>query len=199
MKIPLEVFAKAPAQRTTIAHTLQGDSTTTYDGRGGWLAAIDKPVPVLPLVSGDDLDGAKLEADLSFPARVKQALTQWRVGFPAAFIDDHEALVVQGTTAGGSRVKLYFDKESGLLARVVRYTVTMVGIVPTQTDYSDYRDVAGVKMPFKWTITWTDGQSNTELSEIQPNVPIDAAKFAKPAAPVAPPKPGSPGGRLSSG
>jgi hypothetical protein len=144
---------------------------------------------VLPLVSGDDLDGAKLEADLSFPARVNQALTQLRVGFPAAFIDDREALVVQGTTAGGSRVKLYFDKESGLLARVVRYTVTMVGIVPTQTDYSDYRDVAGVKMPFKWTITWTDGQSNTELSEIQPNVPIDAAKFAKPAAPVAPPKP----------
>jgi outer membrane lipoprotein-sorting protein len=65
----------------------------------------------------------------------------------------------------------------------------MVGIVPTQTDYSDYREVAGVKMPFKWTITWTDGQSNTELSEIQPNVPIDAAKFAKPAAPVAPSKP----------
>jgi hypothetical protein len=119
------------------------------------------------------------------------ALTQWRVGFPAAFIDDREALIVQGITTGGSRVKLYFDKQSGLLARVVRYTVTMVGIVPTQTDYSDYRDVAGVKMPFKWTITWTDGQSNTELSEIQPNVPIDEAKFAKPAAPVAPPKPAS--------
>jgi outer membrane lipoprotein-sorting protein len=56
-----------------------------------------------------------------------------------------------------------------------------------QTDYSDYREVAGVKMPFHWTVTWTDGQSTTELSAMQPNVPIDAAKFAKPppAAPKA--------------
>ena len=44
-------------------------------------------------------------------------------------------------------------------------------------------------MPFHWTVTWTDGQSITELSDVQPNLPIDAAKFAKPAAPVAPPKP----------
>jgi len=189
MKVPLEVFAKAPAQRTTIAHTLQGDSITTYDGHAGWVAAIEKPVPVLPLAAGDDLDGARLDADLSFPVRIKQALSQWRVGFPAAFIDDREAQVVQGTTAGGARVKLYFDKESGLLARVVRYTNTPVGIVPTQTDYSDYREVAGVKMPFHWTVTWTDGQSTTELSEVQPNLPIEASKFAKPAAPVAPPKP----------
>ncbi len=188
MKVLLEVFAKAPAQRTTIVHTLQGNSTTTYDGRVGWVAAIDKPVPVLSLAAGDDLDGAKLDADLSFPARVNQALTQWRVGFPAAFIGERETQIVQGTSTGGSRVKLYFDKESGLLLRTVRYTATPVGIVPTQTDYSDYREVAGVKMPFHTVVTWTDGQATTELSEVQPNVPIDAAKFAKPSAPVAPPR-----------
>jgi outer membrane lipoprotein-sorting protein len=83
-------------------------------------------------------------------------------------------------------VKLFFDKKSGLLTRLVRYTTTAVGIVPTQMDYSDYREVAGVKMPFHWTVTWTSGQSTTELSEVQPNVAIDAAKFAKPAAPPRP-------------
>ena len=65
--------------------------------------------------------------------------------------------------------------------RVLRYTDTAVGIIPAQTDYSDYRDVAGVKMPFKWIATWTDGQSTTELTSVQPNVTIDAAKFARPA------------------
>jgi len=30
-------------------------------------------------------------------------------------------------------------------------------------------------------VTWTDGQSIVELNEVQANVPIDAAKFAKPA------------------
>jgi len=189
MKVPFEVFAKAPAQRTTIAHTLQGDSITTYDGRTGWTAAIDKPVPVLALAPGDDLDAARLDAELSFPARIKQALSQWRTGFPSAFISDREAQVIQGITAGKARVKLYFDKESGLLLRVVRYAATPVGIVPTQIDYADYREVAGVKMPFRTIVTWTNGQTTTELSDVQPNVLVDAGKFAKPAAPVTPRKP----------
>ena len=178
-EVPVEVFAKAPAQRTMIVHTDIGDSTTTYDGRAGWIAAPDKPVPLLTL-TGKDLDGLKLDADLSFPAGIKQALGQWRTGFPKTAIGGRDVQIIQGTGAGGSRVKLFFDKESGLLVRVVRYTDTAVGIVPTQTDYSDYREVAGVKMPFHWTVTWTDGQSTIELSEVQPNVAIDAAKFAKP-------------------
>jgi len=182
LKAPFEVFAKAPGQRTTIAHTPIGDSTTAYDGHAGWIAAFDKPVPVLGLPAGGDLDGVKLDADLSFPGRIKQALSDWRVGFPVTTINDRDAVVVQGRCAGGSRVKLFFDQESGLLVRQVRFTTTMVGVVPTQVDYSDYREVAGVKMPFKWTVTWTDGQSMIELSEVQPNVAIDAAKFGKPAA-----------------
>jgi hypothetical protein len=185
-KVPLEIFAKAPGQRTIIAHTRLGDSTTAYDGRAGWIAGGDKPVPVLAVPAGEDLDGIKLDAGLSFPGQIKQALGQWRVGFPETAIDDHDVEVVQGTTAGGSRVKLFFDKKSGLLVRLVRYTDTVVGIVPTQIDYSDYREVAGVQMPFHWTVTWTSGQSTTELSGVEGNVPIEAAKFGKPAAPVAP-------------
>ena len=83
-------------------------------------------------------------------------------------------------------MKLFFDKDSGLLVRQVRYSTSMVGVNPTQIDYSDYRDVAGVKMPFHWVTTWTDGQSTTDLSEVQPNVAIVAAKFAKPAPAPAP-------------
>jgi photosynthetic reaction center cytochrome c subunit len=63
----------------------------------------------------------------------------------------------------------------------LRLVDTAVGRVPTQVEYSDYRDVAGVKMPFHWTVTWTDGQATTDLSEVQPNAAIDAAKFARPA------------------
>jgi hypothetical protein len=71
-----------------------------------------------------------------------------------------------------------------LLIRQVRYADTPVGMVPTQVDYSDYRDIAGVKMPFHWVVTWTDGQSIVQLTELHANVPIDAAKFAKPAPAV---------------
>jgi len=145
---------------------------------------VDTPVPVYTLV-GHDLAGVKLDANLALPARLKQSLTDWRVGFPA-MIDDRDVVVVQGTSAAKSPVKLYFDKESGLLVRVVRYTDVPIGTSPEQVDFSDYRDVSGMKVPFRRTATWTDGRSTTELSSVQLNVPIGAARFAKPAPPVAP-------------
>lgn len=181
-KHPFEIFAKAPAQRTTILHGGPGgDTVNTFDGQNGWIAApaTDKPVSLLELTGGD-LQGAKLDAELAFPAGIKQDLTQWRVGFPAE-IDDREVQLVQGTVDGRYPVNLYFDSKSGLLVRWVRYEDSPVGLNPTQVDYSDYRDVGGVKMPFHWITTWLDGRAITELTEIQPNVPIDASKFAKPA------------------
>jgi hypothetical protein len=129
-------------------------------------------------LTGGNLDGAKIDAIVAFPAQIKEAFSQWRVG--ATGIDDKEVRVVQGTNPRQPPVNFYFD-ESGLLVRVVRFVDTAVGRVPTQTDYSDYREVAGVKMPFKWIATWTDGQATTELSEVQPNAAIDASRFARPA------------------
>lgn len=73
-----------------------------------------------------------------------------------------------------------------LLVRMVRYTNLPVGFIPTEIDYADYRDVSGVKIPFRVTKTWVDGRSVTELSSIQLNVPIDAAKFARPVPPALP-------------
>ena len=183
-KVPLEIYAQAPGRRTIIAHTQNGDSTTTFDGRAGWVAAVDKPVHLLPLLPGSELDGAKLDADLCFPTGIKQALAQWRNGFPVTTIEDREVQVIQGIAGGGSRVKLYFDSKTGLLARQLRYTNTIVGTIPIQVDYSDYREVAGVKMPFHWIVTWTGGQSIMQLSDVQPNVPIEAAKLSKPAPAV---------------
>lgn len=176
---PVEIFAKAPNQRTTIIHTLNGDSTTTFDGQAGWIAAPLRPVPVLPL-TGSALEGARLEAEMSFPGRVKEILSKWRVGFPVT-INDREAHVVQGTSAASALATLYFDTESGLLVRLVRYSGSVVGRLPTQIDYADYRDVAGVQMPFRWTVTWLDGKEDFEITEVQPNAAIDGAKFARPA------------------
>jgi outer membrane lipoprotein-sorting protein len=67
---------------------------------------------------------------------------------------------------------------------MVRFTKTVLGLNPSEVDYTDFRDVAGVKVPFKWTATWTDGRSEYELTDVQPNARIDAAKFGKPAIPA---------------
>jgi len=178
---PIEIFAKAPGLRTTILHTLDGDNTTTYDGRAGWIAAPHRPVPVLALTGGE-LDGVKLDAELLFPARIKDTLGGWRVGVPTE-IDDRPVQVVQGSRPGGALATFYFDSQSGLLTRLVRYANSKVGRLPTQTDYADYRDVSGIKIPFRLTVTWLDGIEKVELTDVQLNTPVDVAKFAKPAAP----------------
>jgi hypothetical protein len=184
-KVAVEVYAKATGERAVIVHTQNGDSVTTYDGRNAWIVGPDKPVSVLQLAPGGDLDGVKLDSNLAFPGGLKQALTDRRTGFPTTSIDDRPVQVVQAM-AGGTRVKLFFDKETGLLSRVVRYSKTIIGPVPVQIDYSEYREVAGVKIPFQWRLTWTDGQSMFKLDDVKPNVAIDPGKFAKPPAAAKP-------------
>jgi outer membrane lipoprotein-sorting protein len=187
-KAPVDIYVRAPNQRTMIVHTDAGDRTTTCDGSNGWMAApaADKPFPVIRYTGGD-LDGVRLDAVLSFPAGIKQAITKPVVG--SSSIDDKDVIVVQGTANGGrSSTKLYFDKQSGLLVRQVRYADTMIGRVPVQVDYSDYRDVAGtgVKLPFHVVTTWTDGRSDVLLTSAETNVAIDAAKFNQPPPPASP-------------
>jgi photosynthetic reaction center cytochrome c subunit len=176
-KVSMDLYAKAPNQRTMSVHTALGDSVRTFDGRTAWIASPDRPVGLLTLTGGN-LDGARIEAAITFPSQLRQAFNQWRVG--ATSIDDKEVQVLQGTNPRQAPVNFYFD-QAGLLIRVVRYVDTAVGRVPTQIDYSDYRDVAGMKMPFHWTTTWTDGQFTADLTEVQPNVTVEATRFARPA------------------
>lgn len=172
-KFPVDVFAQAPNRISTVVHTAGGDSATTFDGLTGWIAgpATERPVALLELTGGA-LTGAKLDAALWFPAQLKQMLAQWRALSPT---------MLQGTTDGRYPVNFYFDDKTGLLSRLVRYEDSPVGLNPTQIDYADYRDAGGVKRPYRITVTWLDGRSTTEFSEIRPNAGLDAAKFARPA------------------
>jgi hypothetical protein len=118
--------------------------------------------------------------------RIKQVLTNWIVG-PLTVIGDREARIVQGRKASGTPIKLYFDEETGLLVRLVRYsTQSPVGRVPTQVDFEDYRDVSGIKFPFKWTSTWTNGRTVHQLKSVQINPPIPATTFERPMPPARP-------------
>jgi hypothetical protein len=76
-KVPVEVFGRAPAQQTMIVHMFAGDSVRTFDGRSGWMAGPDTPLPLVTLTGGN-LDRARIEATLAFPAGIRQAFGQWR-------------------------------------------------------------------------------------------------------------------------
>jgi hypothetical protein len=182
----VELYARGPNQLTLIIHTGNGDITQTHDGKNVWIAApLRQPVPVMTL-SGQELDAANLDVVVAFPAQLKTALTKWRTGIPTT-IDDKEVNVVQGTTMAGVNATFFFDAESGLLVRQMRYVDSPVGPLVTRVDYDDYKDVNGVKMPHHVIQTWLDGRENITLDRIQANVNVPAARFNKPAPPVAPP------------
>jgi zinc protease len=83
---------------------------------------------------------------------------------------------------GGLVVKLFFDQENGYLVRVVRMNPSPIGRVPIMIDYSDYREVDGIRVPHTWTFAWLDGRTTMNLKEIRFNQKIDPAVFGRPAA-----------------
>ena len=198
----VEIVAKAPDKRATIilfkAETNRGDQIRSYDGRAGWVRTPLNVVGEFQLI-GSDLDGARVDAQLTFPGQIKTILTNLKSGPPTTITDlpaptsqsslvqgsvgnqSHVVDVVQGTGQRGLLVTLYFDQQTGLLLRELRYGLSPIGRVPTQIDYADYRDVNGIKLPFRITYAWLDGRDAIVLNEIQTNVPIDEAKFGRPA------------------
>jgi hypothetical protein len=177
-----QIIAKAPNQRTTLIqfkdHPERGDSARAFDGTVGWIKtprALLKDYQLL----GSELDGARLDAQLSFPGQIKTVLTNWRVGNSDS-LGDKEVEVVQGNGPRGFMATLYFDKKTGYLVRVVRYSTSPVGRVPTQLDLNDYRDVNGIKFPFKYKFSWLDGRDEFQLSGVKVNVPIEASTFGRP-------------------
>jgi hypothetical protein len=61
----------------------------------------------------------------------------------------------------------------------------MIGVIPEQVDFEDYRDVGGMKLPFTIRVSSIDSlfSSTRKFNQITLNVPVDQTKFSKPAAP----------------
>ncbi len=179
------VYAKSPDEKTTTIffkeHPDRGTSAWTFNGKTGWMSVPRGLLGEYEL-SGGNLDGARLEAQLGFPGQIKTVITNWKTGTPES-VGDKDYLVVQGSRGVGANqtlVTLYFDSKTNLLFRMIRYTASPIGRVPTQIDYADYRDVNGIKFPFDYQFLWLDGRFNAKLNNVQVNVAIDAAKFGKP-------------------
>ena len=175
--MPIDIYTKDPDRRISFAHTPNGDSVTAFDGHEGWLVSSGRPPHFM---QGSEIDAASIDADLHLATHLPQM-------FSAMTVDGHEkvgereAYVVVGERQGKTPLKLYFDEQSGLLLRLVRFGETAVGWLPTQIDYADYREADGIKVPYRWTLARPNGRFTIQLTELKQNVPVDDAKFAKPA------------------
>jgi photosynthetic reaction center cytochrome c subunit len=176
---PIEIYAKTPDKRISFAHMPQGDSITAFDGHQGWLGMTGRPVHEM---RGTELDAAALDADLQLATHLRGLFTKLEL-HGIERISDRDAYVLIGERDAKPPIRLYFDEQSGLLIRMLRFGNTALGLMPTQIDYADYRDADGVKIPFRWTLARPNGKFTIQLTEVKQNVPVDDAKFAKPAPP----------------
>ena len=178
---PAEVYSKAPDKRVSVMHLQGGDSVTAFDGQRGWLSVPGRPAHMM---SASENESARLDADLHFPVHVKTLYPKFAVE-KGEKIDGHDTYLVEGREEGRPPLRLYFDTQTGLLLRLVRYAQSPLGLNPTQIDYTDYREADGVKVPFRWTVARPGNRFTIQVEEMKQNVPVDDAKFTAPPPPPA--------------
>ena len=171
--VPEEVYAKAPNKLLTITSYPNLVFRTGFNGAQGWARSSQGERDL----SGEMLSQLKREAEFYKETRLKEMYSKMAV-VGRTTIGEREAYVIEATPNGdGSPEKLYFDAQTGLLVRKYVESKTALGPFPTQTDYEDYKEVDGVKLPL--TIRWSiPGRVwGRKITEVKQNVPLDDAQF----------------------
>ena len=182
---PIEVLTQAPNKtRTLIKLDLSafgaGELTIDqrFDGASGY---------VIDTMQGNrDITGSQLEnmRNGSFPstlANYKQRGVTVKLGGKEK-IGEREAYLLVMEPISGPVARQFIDTESYLPVRsVVKLDLPQVGEVEQTTDFADFREVDGVKVPFVIKASSAVQRSTIALTKVEHNKPIDEALFSKPA------------------
>ena len=182
-KYPIELYSEGPDKRISISHPQTGNSVTAFNGQAGWLTTPGG----IHHMSAAEMEAARLDASLYFPASLREMYTDFKVR-PGEDIGGRPTIQVTAAATGKPSLRLFFDTDSGLLVRQIRYAETPLGRNPTQIDYSDYRDSDAVKIPYQWTLARPGGAFTIHIDQVQQNVPVDEKLFVLPPDPPAPAK-----------
>jgi len=177
----IEISSKAPGMELIATRAGQADNLLAYGPGGLWAKAGNGPARDLRKAEGD---ATRLEDAFNLPTQLKQMLMEPKTERPE-IVEGREMYVIGGRTQYLPRVKAYFDKEVGMLQRLVYYVDTPFGPYPTQIDYSDFRDVSGRKVPFAWVISQTRNREFTWAMQNVRAVAVEDSKFARPPAATA--------------
>jgi hypothetical protein len=180
-KFPIEVYSQAPNKRISISHTGPNASVTAYNGETGWLSTPNG----IRQMSAAEQKAASIDAQLYFPVWLPKAYPEGKAT-AGDEIDGKATYLVSATGPDQLPLNMYFDQQSGLLVRLIRYAETPLGRNPTQIDYADFRAVDGLKLPYRWTLARPNGRFTIQIEEVKQNVPEDEKLFVMPN--LAPPR-----------
>ena len=173
---PIEVLSKSPFRQAMIVHMPAGDNATIFDRQNGWFRSAAGSIRNMAQA---DLEGAKLDADLQFPVNLKKAFGDLRV-IRTEKVGDHDAILLFAAHSSGPPLELYFDRQTGLLLRQLRFGSTALGLNPTQIDYGDYKTFDRIQVPLHVVITRPNRTTDIHFVQVTQNVPVDDATFVRP-------------------
>lgn len=173
-EFPLEIYQTAPNKFLSQVTMPRGIISQGFNGTIGW---VKNPRGQREL-SGEDLIEIKRGAEFYDSLKLKELYPNLKI-VGKEKIGEREAFVAESAVSPTKTVKLFFDAQTGLLARVATYTQTLIALIPEQMDFENYREVDGVKIPFMVRQSFVDPWSGwtRRFMEIKQNVPIDGAKF----------------------
>ncbi len=180
-----EAYQSGPDKIYLVLNTpKQGVFERGFDGNAGW----EKSSRGVRALGAEELSNLRRYTDLFRDIKLKEQFSRLTFGGKDK-LGDREVYVLRGMTTDNRRERLYFDAQTGLLVRRVTSLQTMVGIIPEQVDFDDYRNVDGLMLPFTVRISSVDPNITAmrKYTEIKLNGPVDEKKFNKPPAP--PPAP----------
>ena len=178
--LPVETYQAAPNKLVSVMTTKNGEVMNGYNGTTGWT----KNPRGQRELSGAQLEQMRRAAD--FYADVKPKETFPDLTFSGRQkLGDRDVYVLESKASDAAIEKLYFDTQTGLLLRIQTITQTLLAPLPSQTDFEDYREVDGVKLPFTIRQSFVDYRNDwtRKYTEVKHNVPIEDAKFNPPPAP----------------
>ncbi len=168
-----EQYNKAPDKTWLSTSTPRGPRITAWDGTQGWTQAgrVEPMRDTVEIKANSDF-----YRSFKFTDRYKGA----RV-FRKEKVGERDAWVVMVRIPDSPfQDVLYFDVENGLLLRRTTLRRTSLGPLPSTTDFSDYRDVNGIKVPFKVLVSTPDVIQTIQVTEMKLNVPVEDSRFAMP-------------------
>ena len=173
--VAFEISQAAPDKFHIVATTPTGAFERGFNGTAGW----EKGPQGVRALSPAEVAQLQNSIGLLRHIRLKEQFTslRWR-GIQS--IGDQRAYLVIGTTADNRQERLFFDTSTGLLLRRISYMATLLGLIPEQIDFEDYRDVDGVKFPFTIRLSSIEvgnPVSTRTFSEMKLNVAVDDKKF----------------------
>ena len=173
----LETFAKAPNMLVTVMNTkATGTVKRGFDGHTSWMISNQKGFQSL-----SPMDLAALAAEADFYREIKLKEVYSRVTLVGTgTVGTREAHIVEATPRIGAVEKLYFDVETGLLIRRDAMSANSSGVGRAEFYFSDWREVDGVRIPFKTTELTPNATYIFTVEEVKHNVPLDEGIFSQP-------------------